>query len=127
MFDKDEKLIQRNFYLRQTKVIRTKTGLTHIKKPKTTVVLLIDPATGNYSRGIAVCNDSDNFCKKTGRTIALNRAKKALGQKKSCPNNSMRADQENFMLPWYVVNKCSFMPPDLMPFEQAALEAWVVG
>lgn len=102
--------IQVNYYLGQTKEIKTKNGPDAMYSPKTTVVLLIDKTTGCWSRGVAVCNDTDKFCKKQGRAIAFQRAQRALVQKKSCPNNVMRHNRDSFLLPEAIYNKCSYMP-----------------
>jgi len=47
--------------------------------PLVTVCLLMNDKHG-VSRGIAVCSDDDNPCKKTGRGIALKRARIANGK-----------------------------------------------
>ncbi len=45
--------------------------------PAITVCILVDGKS--VSRGVAACSMSDNPCKKEGRRIALNRARKANG------------------------------------------------
>jgi len=48
--------------------------------PRVTVCLLISFFDGVVveARGVAICSVRDNFCKKTGRSIALDRAQHAL-------------------------------------------------
>ena len=79
-------------------------------KKKTTVVILIDTRTGRYARGVAICNKKDNFCKKTGREIALGRAIKALATKRSCAKNEIRDWSGLFALPDYFITKSAYMP-----------------
>ncbi len=106
-----DQILQFNYYHGQDKIIETKKGPTKVYQRKTTVVLLVDKKTAEYSRGVAICNDSDNFCKKTGRDIALSRARKALGQKKNCHANIMRNSvADNSLLPDWFDNKCSYGP-----------------
>lgn len=51
-------------------------------KPVVTVCLL---RTGNLlSRGVAICSDKDNPCKKTGRDIAKGRAEQAVFYGTTC-------------------------------------------
>lgn len=78
---KTENLAQFNYYFGQMKEIKTKNGIDAAYKVKSTVVVLVDRETGFWARGVAICNDEDNFCKKTGNLIALNRAKKALSKR----------------------------------------------
>ena len=47
------------------------------KVPKTTVTLMVN-GLGVISRGVAICNSKDNFNKKTGRSLSINRAEQAL-------------------------------------------------
>jgi len=51
------------------------------RAPIVTVCLLADGT--ETARGAAVCSAKDQPCKKTGRRIALARARKAIGTKKS--------------------------------------------
>lgn len=46
-----------------------------------TVCILTE--NGEHARGIAICSDRDQFCKKTGRDIAKGRAEKALRLKRT--------------------------------------------
>lgn len=51
-------------------------------KPVITVCLLWTGSS--LSRGVAICSDKDNFCKKTGRNIAKRRAGQAAFYKVIC-------------------------------------------
>jgi hypothetical protein len=50
-------------------------GMQRVVNPRggRTVVILTDPYHGIYT-GVAQCADEDNYCKKTGRLVALARA-----------------------------------------------------
>jgi len=101
---------QYNYYLGRMKEIDIEDGVDALYSPKTSVVLLIDKNSGLWARGVAICSDKDNFCKKTGRAIAKSRAMRALGKQQTCPNNIMRDKRDAFLLPEMINNKCSFKP-----------------
>lgn len=107
---RENNLMQFNYYQGEIKETKTKNGIHEMYSPKTSVVLLLDKTTGDWSRGVAICSNNDNFCKRTGRSIALSRAMKALHQKKTCPNMVMRDSRDHFLLPKLIQNKCAFMP-----------------
>jgi len=118
--------MQFNYYQGEIKETKTKNGTHEMYSPRTSVVLLFDKTTGDWSRGVAICSGQDNFCKKTGRSIALNRALRALDQKKTCPNMVMRDSRDHFLLPEVICNKCSFMP-DFSPHEEKIINShWPV-
>lgn len=97
------------YYTGKTKEIQTKNGPDAMFKRKATVAFLVNPETGDWSRGVAVCSDRDNFDKKRGRDIAMGRAVKAMTQEKSCAQNKMRESIfKDSMLPAPVDNKCAF-------------------
>ncbi len=51
--------------------------IKHGGNPIITVCLLIKE--GQVTRGVSVCSEKDNPCKKTGKAKALNRARSAMG------------------------------------------------
>jgi hypothetical protein len=61
------------------------------RAPRVTVCLL-ENEDGFVSRGVALCSFNDNPCKKTGRALALARARKANGTEDnhSVPLSSLR-------------------------------------
>ena len=50
--------------------------------------------SGWLARGVAICNDKDNFNKKIGRAIAKGRASKALKTMKSGDEINLKRDHE---------------------------------
>ncbi len=38
------------------------------------ITVCLIPTDGGFAPGVAICSESDNFCKKTGRSIAFGRA-----------------------------------------------------
>lgn len=64
---KEKIMIEKYYYFRSNE-----------NKPRITVCILANPATKEYSRGVAICSKQDNPCKKTGRKIAKERALFAL-------------------------------------------------
>lgn len=78
-------------------------------KKKATVCLLVNPATGEWARGVAVCSDKDNFDSKIGRAIALGRAKKALDNQTAYHTSTMRSSiSTDSMLPKTIKYKSAF-------------------
>lgn len=67
----------------------SKTGRTYIYYIKDDsgrtlgTVCLILGQDGKWNRGVAVCSDKDRFDKRQGRSVAIGRARRANGSKKS--------------------------------------------
>lgn len=45
-----------------------------VEIPRLTICAVLDTCTNTMSFGVARCNPSDNFCRATGRTVALKNA-----------------------------------------------------
>lgn len=79
----------------------------------TITVCLIKDSEGNISRGIAICSDKDQPCKKVGRNIAKERAIYAITENKDgCPIH-----REEIIAPYIFVFK-STCRPKLTKLEQ---------
>ncbi len=52
------------------------------KKNRPIITVCLLKANGDIARGVAICSDKDNPCKKTGRKIAKDRAIYAMKTKK---------------------------------------------
>ncbi|MCP4021369.1 MAG: hypothetical protein GY729_05965 [Desulfobacteraceae bacterium] len=92
------------------KEIQTKTGPDAMHRKKTSVVLLVDTKTGNYARGVAICNDVDAFCRKTGRDLAFSRAEAALIEKRCRKSSCIFKDRPGLFVPNEIEFKCAYNP-----------------
>lgn len=82
-----------------------------------TTALLVDENTKQVmARGIAICSNKDQFCKKTGRELAVERADKAYATSQHCVNEQIRRPKLVDLL--LIPNKCMFKPT-ITPEERA--------
>lgn len=60
-----------------------------VEIPRLTVCAVLDTCTNMMSFGIARCNPSDNFCRATGRAVALKNAQETPIHKAPAPKNNI--------------------------------------
>ncbi|RLD76699.1 MAG: hypothetical protein DRJ07_15860 [Bacteroidetes bacterium] len=90
-----------------------KTLIRHFHNPLTrggtTIALLVDDKTKRVmGRGLAICSDKDQFCRKTGRILASERAAKAVVLQEDCPINKIRRPHLKNHI--FYTNKCMYQP-----------------
>lgn len=96
-------------------------------RPWITVCLLCKVKNGKpiiYARGVSICSEKDNICKKSGRELALERAALAIITQRD--GEMIDSFNENifhilYMIPDEIFCKSEYMPEDFTNYENKLL------